>query len=135
MEFFFKDSYNLEKFTAEYKEPDSVLYIALDNLKIIGFLRLRKNSEVNQQLGSNNIELQRLYVHRDYQGGAAARKLMNQGLEYAQKKKYEWMWLGVWEKNVRAQKFYTKWGFERFSEHIFQMGDDPQVDWLYKKKL
>jgi ribosomal protein S18 acetylase RimI-like enzyme len=45
------------------------------------------------------------------------------------------MWLGVWEKNFRAQKFYEKWGFEKFSEHVFLMGDDPQIDWLLKKPL
>jgi hypothetical protein len=41
----------------------------------------------------------------------------------------------VWEKNFKAQQFYSRWGFERFSEHTFWMGDDPQVDWLLKKKL
>ncbi|MBS1557760.1 MAG: GNAT family N-acetyltransferase [Bacteroidetes bacterium] len=132
---FFRDSYDLEKFKTEFYEPDSVLYIALDNLKIIGFLRLRKSNEVEHHLGTNTIELHRMYIHRDYHGTAVARKLIEQAFEYAKKKNYEWMWLGVWEKNPRAQKFYAKWGFERFSEHIFQMGDDPQTDWLLKKKL
>lgn len=132
---FFRDSYDLEKFKTEFYEADSVLYIALDNLKIIGFLRLRKSNEVAHLLGTNTIELHRMYIHRDYHGTAVARKLIEQAFEYAKKKNYEWMWLGVWEKNPRAQKFYAKWGFERFSEHIFQMGDDPQTDWLLKKRL
>src|SRR5579871_4583186 len=132
---FYDDAYNLDKFLAEFAEPNSQLYLALDELKIIGFLRLRPNAEVDKHLGKNHIELHRLYVHRDYQGGNAARHLMDQALEYAAEKKFEWMWLGVWEKNLRAQKFYTKWGFERFSEHVFHLGDDPQTDWLLKKKL
>jgi diamine N-acetyltransferase len=41
----------------------------------------------------------------------------------------------VWERNFNAQAFYAKWGFEKFSEHTFWMGDDPQTDWLLKKKL
>ncbi|MBS1486893.1 MAG: GNAT family N-acetyltransferase [Bacteroidetes bacterium] len=132
---FFRENYSLEKFLSEFKEPDSILYIALDDLKIIGYLRLRKSPEVDAHLGTNHIEMQRLYVHRDYQGTSVARRLMEHAIEYAKKKKFEWMWLGVWEKNTRAQKFYAKWGFERFSEHIFNMGDDPQTDWLLKKKL
>jgi ribosomal protein S18 acetylase RimI-like enzyme len=60
---------------------------------------------------------------------------MEKTMDYATSNKFEWIWLGVWEKNYKAQQFYARWGFERFSEHTFWMGDDPQVDWLLKKKL
>jgi ribosomal protein S18 acetylase RimI-like enzyme len=45
------------------------------------------------------------------------------------------IWLGVWEGNVKAIDFYTQWGFKKFSEHIFMLGDEPQTDWLMKKSL
>jgi ribosomal protein S18 acetylase RimI-like enzyme len=45
------------------------------------------------------------------------------------------MWLGVWEENPRAIRFYQKLGFVEFGEHIFQLGDDAQRDVLMKKKL
>ena len=45
------------------------------------------------------------------------------------------MFLGVWEHNPRAQAFYRKWGFERVGEHVFQMGDDPQIDWWMVRTL
>jgi len=132
---FFNETYTLEKFTAEFSEPGSALYVALDDLKLIGFLRLRLSNEVEDQLGKNTIELQRLYIHRDYHGGSVSRQLMEEAMAYALAGKYDWIWLGVWEKNFKAQKFYTKWGFERFGEHVFQMGDDPQIDWLMKRTL
>ncbi len=132
---FYDDSYNLEKFKGEFFEEGSTLYLALDDLKIIGFLRLRLSSEAEKQLGSNAVELHRLYIHRDYHGTSASRLLMEEAMAFSVARKFEWMWLGVWEKNFRAQKFYAKWGFERFGEHIFQMGDDPQTDWLLKKKI
>jgi len=49
--------------------------------------------------------------------------------------KKEIVWLGVWEKNNRAISFYKKWGFEKFGEHSFTLGDDIQNDWLMKKEL
>ena len=58
---FYDDSYNLEKFKDEFYEHGSILYLALDELKIIGFLRLRLSKEVEHQLGANTIELHRLY--------------------------------------------------------------------------
>jgi ribosomal protein S18 acetylase RimI-like enzyme len=45
------------------------------------------------------------------------------------------IWLGVWEHNHQAIKFYTTWGFEKFGDHLFLLGDDPQTDWLMKKEL
>jgi ribosomal protein S18 acetylase RimI-like enzyme len=132
---FFKEAYSSEKFNNEFHEPNSVLYIAVDDLKIVGFLRLRNSSEADKYLGKNHIELHRLYIHRDYQGSSVSKMFMEHALKYAREKNHEWIWLGVWEKNFRAQKFYAKWGFERFSEHIFQMGDDPQTDWLLKKRI
>jgi ribosomal protein S18 acetylase RimI-like enzyme len=40
------------------------------------------------------------------------------------------MWLGVWENNHRAIKFYHDFGFKKFDSHIYVMGDDPQNDWM-----
>ena len=38
------------------------------------------------------------------------------------------MWLGVWERNVRAQAFYRKHGFDRVGSKVFVVGSDPQTD-------
>jgi ribosomal protein S18 acetylase RimI-like enzyme len=86
-------------------------------------------------LGENTIELQRLYIDTAYHGKQIGKNLMEKALIYARENRYDWIWLGVWERNFNAQHFYAKWGFEKFGEHVFQMGDDPQIDWLLKKKL
>jgi diamine N-acetyltransferase len=135
MKAFLEGSYSLEKLQSEFHEPGSVLYLACEGDQVIGFLRLRKSNEVANKLGDNTIELQRLYIDTTYHGRQVGTKLMQEALRYAIKSKFKWIWLGVWEKNFNAQKFYAKWGFERFGEHVFQMGDDPQIDWLLRKKL
>jgi diamine N-acetyltransferase len=138
----------------EFYEPGSVLYLAfMDKLEsqsiapdsddrltflhegIVGFLRLRKSDEVADKLGNNSIELHRLYIHPDYKGMGIGNKLMETALTYSRQSKFDWIWLGVWEKNLNAQKVYAKWGFEKFSEHTFHMGNDAQTDWLMKKAL
>jgi ribosomal protein S18 acetylase RimI-like enzyme len=45
------------------------------------------------------------------------------------------LWLGVWEKNEPAIRFYEKNGFKKFSKHIFKLGNDEQTDLLLKKTL
>ena len=139
MEAFLKDSYSLEKMKEEFHEQGSVLYLAFNNNleseTMVGFLRLRINDEAADKLGDNSIELHRLYIHPDYKGMGIGNKLFEAALSYSKRNKFDWIWLGVWEKNFSAQKVYSKWGFEKFSEHFFQMGADAQTDWLLKKGL
>lgn len=135
MQAFLKDAYDFAQFSREFRETESIYYIAWEGETAAGFLRLRRSAEADAFLGENSIELQRLYVTKDFLGKKVGAKLMAQALRYARDRKFEWIWLGVWEKNSKAQEFYKKWSFERFSEHIFWLGADPQTDWLLKLKL
>jgi ribosomal protein S18 acetylase RimI-like enzyme len=130
-----ENEYNLNRFEKEFKEEGQCYYFISDNDRPIGYLRLRKNPEVDNYLGTNHIELQRIYVDQDYHGQKVGDKLMQLAIDIANENNYDWIWLGVWEKNPRAQRFYQKWGFEKFSEHDFYMGEERQTDWLMKKNL
>jgi len=85
--------------------------------------------------GENPIELNKLYVTREFHGKGIAQVLMEKCFAEAENKNYQTMWLGVWEFNFRAQKFYEKLGFRQVGNHIFQLGSDPQTDWIMEKKL
>ncbi len=135
MEAFIRDQCSPTQFRKELKEPDSICYMAWEGKRAAGFARLRMTDEVETWLGKNTLELHRLYVTKGFQGKKVGARLMQQSIDYAREKNYEWLWLGVWEHNLKAQDFYHRWGFVRFSEHIFQMGSDAQTDWLLKLKL
>lgn len=135
MERYLAQAFNLEQLAREWAEPRSVYLGAYDQQRLMAYLRLRENCEVNGYLGENHVELQRLYVQTTYQGSGVANQMMEAALDYARQKKYDWLWLGVWEKNEKAQRFYQRWGFEKFSEHVFWMGNDAQTDWLMKKRI
>lgn len=135
MNAFLEQAYNLEALQKEFSEANSRLFLACEGEDVVGFVRLRESEEAEKELGSNTLELQRLYIETRAQGKSAGKLLMEKALAYAMEKKYEWLWLGVWERNFKAQRFYAHWGFEKFSEHTFWMGEDPQVDWMMKKTL
>ena len=61
--------------------------------------------------------------------------LLNKAIEIGKKKKLEFLWLGVWEENHRAIKFYEKNGFKVFGKHKFVLGKDVQTDLLMKLKI
>ncbi len=135
MEAFIQKTFNLDQLKKEFQEAGSIYYIAWDGEEPAGFLRLRTNPETDEHLGNNTIELQRIYVLKKFLGRKIGFQLMQTALAYARKNKFEWIWLGVWERNPKAYAFYKRLGFERFSEHIFWMGPEPQTDWLLKLKL
>ncbi|MEO7308406.1 MAG: GNAT family N-acetyltransferase [Ferruginibacter sp.] len=80
------------------------------------------------------LELKRIYVLKEFHGKGIAQKLMDHVLNFAIEKRYEVVWLGVWEHNLRAQKFYEKYGFVNSGyTHDFPIGNTPQTDvWLWK---
>jgi ribosomal protein S18 acetylase RimI-like enzyme len=135
MDAFIAKDYSIESFQKEFREEGSSYFFALHNDIPAGYLRLRKNPEAESHLGPNTIELQRLYVDVNFQGMKVGSALMQHALDIAKSLKVDWIWLGVWEHNPKAQKFYSKWGFERFAEHVFYMGDEAQTDWLLKRKI
>jgi len=60
---------------------------------------------------------------------------MDACLERASAEDRDVMWLGVWEFNPRAQRFYEKNGFRIVGKHVFQLGTDPQTDLLMQKEI
>jgi len=129
------DTYGSAKLQEEFAEPSSKLFLALDDGKLVGFLRLRKNQIVEKHLGADNLEIHQLYVHRDYHGAGVSMLLMEEALKYALEQGYSLVWLSVWEHNARAQRFYSKCGFEAFHRHSYMAGNELQVDVWMKRKI
>jgi ribosomal protein S18 acetylase RimI-like enzyme len=62
-------------------------------------------------------------------------QLLEQAIKIGRNKGYKLMWLGVWELNYKALKFYKKKKLEVFDSHNFQLGDEKQTDILMKLKI
>ena len=74
------------------------------------------------------IELRRFYIDTPWHGRGVAQMLMRAVMEIARADGAGSVWLGVWERNPRAVKFYGKFGFVDVGSQLFQLGDDPQTD-------
>ncbi len=132
---YLEESFADKKLTAELNNPNSHFYLAeLDN-KVIGYLKLNTGNAQTEKQANNALEIERIYVAKEFHGQKVAQALYAQALETAEKLNATYIWLGVWEKNFRAVNFYTKNGFVQFDTHIFRLGDDEQTDLLMKKVL
>ena len=105
--------------------------------EVIGYLKLNLGSSQTEMKSHNALEIERIYVLKAYHGKKVGQLLYQKALEVAQniENKVDYIWLGVWEHNPRAIRFYEKNGFEAFDKHIFKLGDDEQTDIMMKLVL
>ena len=85
---------------------------------------------------NKTIELERIYVDTEFIAKGIGQILMDNIFDLAKNTFYcNCIWLGVWEHNPRAIKFYERMGFTKFGDHIFTIGIDDQTDFLMLKRI
>lgn len=95
---------------------------------LAGYAQLRRGPAPGCVTDLSPLEVWRFYVAREWQGQGFARPLMQAVAAEAARIGAHTLWLGVWERNERAQAFYRKCGFVDVGSHIFVVGSDRQTD-------
>lgn len=135
MDKFMNKQFTKKKLMAEVGAEGNIFLLAYDNENPVGYARLRENNNPPALAGMPTLEIARIYAMQQMIGKGVGKALMLKSIAIAKQKKIEVIWLGVWKKNKKAIAFYKKWGFEKFAENDFILGDDVQKDWLMKKSL
>jgi diamine N-acetyltransferase len=135
MEQFMNETFTLESLIKEVEEGDGIFLLAFINDEAVGYVRMREKNNENILANVNAIEIARIYATQESIGKGVGKALLEHCMQIAREQKKDVIWLGVWEKNERAIAFYKKHGFEKFGEHIFLLGSDPQTDWLMKRAV
>ena len=128
-------SFNLAQQTAELAHPASTFLIAEVGGVAAGYAQLQSGPPAEGVRGAQPIELVRLYVSREWLGRGVGEALMRRCVDEARQTGHGTIWLGVWERNGRAQAFYRKWNFRAVGEDVFQLGSDPQRDILMERAV
>lgn len=136
MKIYRAESFSEERVRADLREPDTVYLIAELENEIAGYAKIKADSREDcVTAAGKTLELCRLYALDKFIGKGVGRALMLEYLDTARRTGCGVCWLGVWEFNFRAQEFYVRFGFEKCGEHVFQLGNDPQVDWVMQRKV
>jgi diamine N-acetyltransferase len=135
MDKFLNQQFTRGKLMLEVGAKKNTFLLAYNANDIAGYVKIR-DERIPPGLGKvNALEVARLYAMKNQIGKGVGSVLMQSCIDIAKERNKEWLWLGVWEKNERAIEFYKKWGFEKFDETDFLLGDDIQRDWLMKRKV
>ncbi len=135
MDKFMNETFTKEALMKEVGESGNIFLLAYDGEEPVGYARMREHNNPPGLATVKTVEIARIYATTNSIGKGVGKALMQKCIDIAEEKKIDTIWLGVWQHNKRAIDFYTRWGFEKFSTHVFMLGDDPQKDWLMKKTL
>jgi ribosomal protein S18 acetylase RimI-like enzyme len=79
--------------------------------------------------------LNRLFVRRDRQSYGFGRQLMSVILSWLEEHyPARPIWLNTWSRNVKAQKFYAHYGFNKVGEFDYHVGESIDLDIIMKRE-
>jgi ribosomal protein S18 acetylase RimI-like enzyme len=119
----------------ELSEINSAFYFANQGADVIGYMKINWGDAQNEFKHLRSLELERIYMLKDFQGKKIGQLLFNKALEIATDMHLNCIWLGVWEHNLGAIRFYENNGLIVCGSHDFMLGQDRQTDILMKKDL
>jgi ribosomal protein S18 acetylase RimI-like enzyme len=123
------------KLLAELRTRGSTFFFLQADGALAGYLKTNVCAAQSDAVDPDALEIERIYVRKPYQGNGFGRRLMEFALEQAARQGRASVWLGVWEKNVKAIAFYERLGFSKCGVHEFRMGEELQSDYIMKKKV
>ena len=135
MQKYLEQNFSIAQLTTELNNYNSEFHLATIANKTIGYLKINFGASQTELKDVTALEIERIYVLKEFYGKEVGQLLFDKALRIAQQKKVHYIWLGVWEMNLRAIKFYQKNGFIEFNKHIFKLGEDEQTDIMMKREV
>ncbi len=134
MQTYLSKTFPLKRIIDEINDQHCWLFVLVQARKIGGYIKIGRHL-IAEMKERKALEIERLYLLHECIGKGNGNALMQKCFEIAGQEKVEVIYLGVWEHNYRAQKFYSKFGFEVFGQHPFPIESTPQTDLWLKKEL
>ena len=128
-------AFNKEQLLKELNNPESFFFLVLAGRQAAGYLKINIGSTQTNPQGAKALEIERIYVAHAFQRQGIGKLLLDTAEAKAKELEKETIWLGVYEKNQNAVSFYKYHGYEVFGKHTFQLGNESQSDFLFKKEL
>ncbi len=123
LESFLNASFDLAPMQKKLVEPGCAWWVADRDGELLAFANTGPNGLPHPDAQPTHMELRRLYVAKTAQGLGLGTKLLTLALEWMQANTDGPLWIGVWSGNLKAQKLYGVYGFEKAGEYRYPVGD------------
>jgi ribosomal protein S18 acetylase RimI-like enzyme len=120
---------------AELEDPGTVVFFAERDGEAVGYVMLREGRAPSSVTADDALQIARLYARLHELGRGVGAALMQRALAEAAARGKDAVWLGVWDRNERAIRFYESWGFHRVGSQPFLLGSDLQTDLVMVRRI
>jgi ribosomal protein S18 acetylase RimI-like enzyme len=117
--------------TALARDPGSTIILGEFGSQLAGYAVLKAEEPPSCVTGANPIQLVRLYLDQGFLGRGFGEKLLLEVHAQAKRPGANTLWLGVYDRNVRAVRFYERLGFTRVGGKEFLLGGSVCIDRIY----
>ena len=128
------------RFAQYLADPQRLILTASRDDRIVGYAMLVRgvgdDPDVQRAVCIRPaVEISKMYVLADHHGSGVSTVLMDAALAAAAEWGAGCVWLGVNQKNQRAQQFYKRSGFTVNGSRRFQLGNHTEDDYVMVRQL
>lgn len=129
---YFEKAFSITSLMNQINNPNTRFYFIHQDQELCAYFKINIGESQTEIKAEEGLELERIYIYQKYQSQGLGKTILNEVKIKALLEDKKYIWLGVWEHNLRAIKFYENFGFHKFDSHIYVMGDDPQIDLMMR---
>lgn len=119
---FLDASFSADAIRAKLNEPGAAWWVAERDGELLAFANTGPNTLSHPDARASHAELRRLYVGKPAQGLGLGSRLLDVALDWMTANGDGPLWIGVWSGNLKAQKLYAAYGFEKAGEYQYPVG-------------
>lgn len=134
-ETYLRDAFSMERLRREVEHPDTRFFFLYYGESLAGYAKLNAGSAQTELQDPEALEIERIYVRKPFQGKGLGSWLLERLRFLGRQEGKMYLWLGVWEENMEAIRFYERHGFVTFGKHPYYIGSDRQMDWMMRLEL
>jgi len=129
------EHFNAEAVAEVIRDRASIVLLAELGHRLVGYAVLKSAEAPSCITGTKPIELARFYLGEEFIGKGIGSNLMRLVQREARRLDAGTLWLSVYDRNVRAVRFYERFGFTKVGGKEFLFGGRTYIDPVYSVAL
>jgi ribosomal protein S18 acetylase RimI-like enzyme len=132
---YLEEAFDADRLRRELTNPESRFFFLYDGGHLIGYSKINTGQAQTELKDPDGMEIERIYVRGAAQGRGLGTWMLDRLKAIARAEGMSYLWLGVWEENHDAIRFYKQHGFVTFGKHPYYVGSDRQMDWMMRFQM
>ncbi len=132
---YLREAFSTQKLRREMRNPETRFFFLYFREQLAGYAKINEGMAQTELQDPEALEIERIYVIKSFQGQGLGSWMLQSLKTLALEEGKEYLWLGVWEENKEAIRFYKRHGFVIFGRHPYYIGSDRQMDWMMRLDL